>query len=359
MAVNFKRINNMETIIQNRTCSQVSLTDLLAGGTIKDLKDIGFYTLSNKRAKNSSKDSPLYRCELILTDNCNFKCPYCRGLRDDMSGELPFSIAMDTLKLWVADGLRNVRFSGGEPTLYPQLDILVKYCKDNGVEHIAISTNGSAKLEYYEYLFSCGVNDFSISLDSGCCSVGDEMSGGIIGSWDIVTKNIKALSILTYVSVGVVFSDENVFDAVETVKFSDSLGVDDIRVIPAAQYGKALKMLTGLPSLILSKYPILKYRIDRARVGGHVRGVRKSSTTPCRLVLDDIASANGYHFPCIIYMREGGDPIGFIGDGMREDREQWMLRHNPATDKICSKMCLDVCVDFNKTAEKLNSNTVS
>lgn len=318
------------------------------------LEEIGFYTLSDERAKNSSKDSQLSRCELILTDECNFKCPYCRGLREDMAGEIPYEIAFETVRLWCEDGLKNVRFSGGEPTLYSQLDLLVKYCKDHGVEHIAISTNGSAKTEYYEYLIKCGVNDFSISLDSGCCSVGDEMAGNIEGSWDIVTKNIKHLSKLTYVSVGVVFSDENVFDAVDTVKYADSLGVSDIRVIPAAQYGKALEMLTNLPKEILDKYPILNYRIKRANVGGHVRGIQDNDSTPCRLVLDDMASANGYHFPCIIYMREGGDPIGIIGEGMREERSEWMKNHTPSKDKICSKMCLDVCVDYNKVATYYN-----
>ena len=41
------------------------------------LEDIGFYTLTDERAANTCKDSRLSRCELILTDVCNFKCPYC------------------------------------------------------------------------------------------------------------------------------------------------------------------------------------------------------------------------------------------------------------------------------------------
>jgi len=43
-----------------------------------DLKEIGFYTLSDDRAKQASETSPLQRCELILTARCNFRCPYCR-----------------------------------------------------------------------------------------------------------------------------------------------------------------------------------------------------------------------------------------------------------------------------------------
>ena len=53
------------------------------------LEDIGFYTLSDERAKNSSLASPLKRCEILLTDRCNLKCPYCQGAREGLRGELP------------------------------------------------------------------------------------------------------------------------------------------------------------------------------------------------------------------------------------------------------------------------------
>lgn len=81
-----------------------------------------------------------------------------------------------------------------------------------------------------------------------------------------------------------------------------------------------------------------------------MRGLKKDDKTKCRLVLDDMAVAGSYHFPCIIYMREGGDPIGLVGEGMRHEREEWMNNHVPCDDKICSEMCLDVCVEFNKIA---------
>lgn len=51
---------------------------------------------------------------------------YCRGLRDDIAGNLPFDIAMDILTYWISEGLQNVRFSGGEPLLYKGLKELVQ-----------------------------------------------------------------------------------------------------------------------------------------------------------------------------------------------------------------------------------------
>ena len=97
------------------------------------LEQIGFYTLSDERAKNVSNMSPMYRGEILLTNKCNFQCPYCRRVGpEDMNP----SDVMRTLHYWFKDGLKNVRFSGGEPTLDINLEVYVVYCRCNGVKNI-------------------------------------------------------------------------------------------------------------------------------------------------------------------------------------------------------------------------------
>jgi len=319
------------------------------------LDKIGFYTLSDNRARCAHKSSPLYRCELILTDRCSFHCPYCRGLRSDLMGDIPPLQAYKTVELWIREGLKNIRFSGGEPTLYPRLLDLVSMCRKGGVKNIAISTNGATKLSLYEKLIDAGVNDFSISLDACCSSLGDTMAG-IHGAWAKVVSNIRALSRLVYVSVGMVFTEKNVDSCVDNVMFADSLGVSDIRVIPSAQYNLALTKLSKLPSDILYKYPILKYRMNNINAGVHVRGIQENDCGRCPLVLDDMAVAGDKHFPCIIYMREYGDPIGTVGKYMRQQRFEWFKKHNTKEDRICRKNCLDVCTQYNNTAMDFNPN---
>ncbi len=315
------------------------------------LEDIGFYTLSDKRARMASSKSPLQRCELLLTDACNFRCPYCRGVMPSIKGELPFEEARNIILYWIKEGLQNVRFTGGEPTLYNPNHLLnlVQLCASSFVKHIAISTNGTADLDFYEMLISHGVNDFSISLDGGCCEVGDKMSGGIKGAWNLVVDNIRALANEAYISVGMVFTLQNIDQCIESVLFADSLGVKDIRVIPSAQYNQALVKLQELPEKILEKYPILQYRIKNMKMKRAIRGLRPTDYNRCPLVLDDMAVAAGYHFPCVIYMREQGQPIGKIGDNTREDREKWFMKHNTYEDDICRRNCLDVCIDYNNT----------
>lgn len=316
------------------------------------LENIGFYTLNDDRAKTASIDSQLMRCELILTDSCNFNCPYCRGLRQDLKGTIPFERAKYIVDLWVKDNLKNIRFSGGEPTLYKHLVDLVRYTRLKGVERIAISTNGFADTKLYMELIDAGVNDFSISLDACCSALGDMMSGGISGSWEKVVANIREISKHTYVTLGVVVTENTVGDLKNTIEFASSLGVADIRIISSAQYNQLLEVAKTISENVYEKYPILKYRIKNINNNRNVRGLTETDSHRCPLVLDDMAIAGEYHFPCIIYMREGGNPIGNVGANMRDERLEWMQRTDTHKDPICKKNCLDVCIDYNNRYEK-------
>jgi molybdenum cofactor biosynthesis enzyme MoaA len=243
--------------------------------------------------------------------------------------------------------LENIRFSGGEPTLHRNIREIVDYTRSKGVGRIAISTNGSNKIELYRELVSLGVNDISVSLDACCAEDGDRMAGGIKGSWNIVVENIRELSKLTYVTVGVVLTPDNVQGTIDTVYLADSLGVADIRVIPSAQWDGKLEELGKLNAEVLSRHPILKYRVENFKNGLHVRGIKETDSRRCGLVLDDSVIAGDYHFPCIIYMREQGNPIGKVEPGMRHKRKLWSESHDCYADDICRKNCLDVCIDYN------------
>lgn len=338
---------------------------------MKSLESIGFYTLHDARCARASDTSNLERCELILTDHCNFKCPYCRGIEEQNKRSLSWSEAKFVIDMWASQGLKNVRFSGGEPTMWKayegaerrDLIDLVRHAKSVGIERIAISSNGSVATRVYEALVEAGANDFSISLDACCAATGDTMAGGVKGAWERVVTNIKVLSKLTYVTVGVVFTPENVDEFREIVRFaSDELGVADIRILTAAQWNEALQNV-GIEARFLEKHPILKYRLTNFDSSRHVRGIRAGDSNRCALMLDDMAILNMKHYPCIIYMREQGHEVGVIDSKLspseaakkvRAERKEFVISRNTKLDPICSKNCLDVCIDYNNRARELN-----
>jgi len=253
---------------------------------------------------------------------------------------------------WVDEGLRNVRFSGGEPMTWPYLLDLVRYTAPK-TSRLAISTNGSFPPEAYERLVDAGVNDFSISLDACCASTADKMTG-IDGCFRTVVSNIEALSRLVYVTVGIVLTNANVNEIQDIIRLAHNIGVADIRIISAAQWNELLDGVTGIDDAVLEVHPILKYRVEHFRQGRNVRGIREADTHKCHLVKDDSIIAQNWHFPCIVYMREGGEPIGRIApNDMRQERLQWFQDHDSHLDPICREQCLDVCIDYNNRYEIL------
>jgi molybdenum cofactor biosynthesis enzyme MoaA len=314
---------------------------------MSSLNDIGFYSLTDNRAKLQHNN--LIRCEMIVTEFCNFKCPYCRGVKAysrDCSGNINYRDAVNILYYWGSFHLENIRFSGGEPTLYPYINELVTISRGINIKRIAISTNGSMNKKIYEELLKSGVNDFSISLDA-CCSEDIDKMSGRTGYYNNIISNIKWLSKETYVTVGIVLTKETESTVVNVINFAHDLGVKDIRIISAAQYNGKLSKLETISKDILDAHPILKYRVNNLLSGKNVRGISKTDSNKCYLVRDDSVVAGKWHFPCVIYMREGGEPIGLINSKMQEERINWSKTHNTHEDIICRQNCLDCLVDYN------------
>lgn len=303
---------------------------------------IGFYTMTQARVDQQSDTSPMWRCEIEITSRCNFKCPYCRGL--PLRGDVPLDKVLYTLGLWLADGLKNLRFSGGEPTIHPYLEDMVRYANQGGAR-IAVSTNGSAPLDLYRRLCDAGVSDWSVSLDACCASTASTMAGRD-DVFSKVCRSVSELASRTYTTVGVVLTERNFQETIGIIDLAKGLGVDDIRLIPAAQCGRQLASIPYVSDE--NVYPILHYRLEEARDGRSVRGLDPSKDSSiCWLVRDDSVVVGDYHYPCVIYMREKGDPVGKVGPDMRRERIEWCRQHDSLKDPICKNNCLDVCREFN------------
>src|SRR5690606_5058022 len=98
-----------------------------------DLNTIGFYSMSDDRVRNTSEHSQMKRCEMIITEYCNFRCSYCRGLKSEIykdrtKKQLSIKEIISNIDYWCeGQPLENIRFSGGEPTIHPDIKTAVKY----------------------------------------------------------------------------------------------------------------------------------------------------------------------------------------------------------------------------------------
>ena len=108
---------------------------------------------------------------ISVTDRCNFRCRYCMpaaGLEwlpksDILSYEEITQVVRELAPL----GLRRLRITGGEPTLRPQLELLVGMLRSiPEIEDISLSTNGVRLPELAGSFRKAGLDRVNMSADS-------------------------------------------------------------------------------------------------------------------------------------------------------------------------------------------------
>jgi cyclic pyranopterin phosphate synthase len=105
-----------------------------------------------------------------LTDRCNLRCQYCYGSADcldDIPALLTNEQLVRLIRTFAALGVNKIRFTGGEPLIYPGLvDVIRKTSSIEGISRIGITTNGLLLESKLPSLIEAGLNGLNISLDS-------------------------------------------------------------------------------------------------------------------------------------------------------------------------------------------------
>jgi len=118
---------------------------------------------------------PLRDLRISVTDRCNFRCRYC--MPAEVFGPdyaflpsdkiLNFDEIERLVKIFVSLGVKKVRITGGEPLLRRDLtELIARIHRLEGVEDIALTTNGTLLKKYAQPLAQAGLSRVSISLDS-------------------------------------------------------------------------------------------------------------------------------------------------------------------------------------------------
>jgi cyclic pyranopterin phosphate synthase len=110
---------------------------------------------------------------ISVTDRCNFRCVYCMP-KTVFGRDYPFLPRAELLsfeeiariaRLFVAQGVRKIRLTGGEPLLRRNLERLIEMLAALGVE-LTLTTNGSLLAKKARALKAAGLDRVTVSLDS-------------------------------------------------------------------------------------------------------------------------------------------------------------------------------------------------
>ena len=131
--------------------------------------------LQSQSALRDRLDRPMRDLRISVIDRCNYRCPYC--MPAEIYGEsyrfLPRAhwLTPGEIRrlagLFVGLGVNKLRITGGEPLLRRDLDEIVAGLAGlEGVEDLALTTNGTRLAERAVELREAGLKRITVSLDS-------------------------------------------------------------------------------------------------------------------------------------------------------------------------------------------------
>src|SRR5262245_20051053 len=142
-----------------------------------------------------SHQQRVYLPVVPIISACNLDCPICYTINKNDSAH---RLSREDMQR-IIDRLREdheeldiINFTGGEPTLHPQLPEFLEMCRDAGIRRLTISTNG-LKLQNEEYVKTLGALGARVvlSLDTFRPETDKQLLGA-----DTVRAKLKALDLL-------------------------------------------------------------------------------------------------------------------------------------------------------------------
>lgn len=239
---------------------------------------------------------------ISVTDICNIRCQYC--MPEEGAQFLPnekllsFDLIERFVRAVVPLGISNFRLTGGEPLLRRGLAQLVKrLCAIDGVEDLALTTNGMLLEEQLPELLEAGLKRVNISLDTLSEEVFQRLArrSGIAK----VLRGIDAACSAPGLSVKVnalVLRDVNLDGVLEMVDFATQRNLDlrfiEFMPLDAERAWNAQRMVSGseLKELIETEYGPLQ-SLERKDPSRPSRDYRFSDGRPGRIGFINSVSA--------------------------------------------------------------------
>lgn len=228
----------------------------------------------------SARPSAPYRMDLALTYRCNNACAHCYNARPRQYPELETADWIRIIdRLWEL-AIPHIVFTGGEPTLRPDLPELIAHAERNG-QITGINTNGRKLSDkaFLDKLVNAGLDHVQITLESHDPAIHDAMvstpGSKAHGAWEQTTSGLRnALASPLFVMTNTTLLQVNSPYLAETLDFLAETGVPTVGLNALIYSGRGATVGNGLPESALP--PLL----DLARQKLDAHGQRLIWYTP-------------------------------------------------------------------------------
>jgi radical SAM protein with 4Fe4S-binding SPASM domain len=284
-------------------------------------------------ARRSDESIVLNELDLFVTMRCNLGCAFCAvGANDAPVAELPLARILEILRESATLGLKDVHFSGGEPTLRDDLEEMVAGAVDLGLHTRVISNGYRLDRGRVAGLKRAGLHELMISVD-GLEPTHNAMRGNPHAHQRAIEAVRAGLDLDLATRVSLVARRDNRDDVVPLMRQMADLGVHIFSVFLCSPLGRgargeahltlnaaewrevcdqvraaASRDSTGMKVVVAQGFQYSDGpSVDRSQIQG--RG------TGCATLMDDfdflILRSDGSLFQCVFFVTHG-EPIGNV-----------------------------------------------
>ena len=331
------------------------------------------------------EEFPLHRVTIFLTYRCNLDCPYCKTIarsEEELQARpekrLTYSLEdfRERLDAWAPAPIRHLHFTGGEAGLVRDLPAMLRLARSRGVETLSLTSNGTLPPQTYVELVEAGLDEIRISLDAADTLLGRALSGRP-RAWEAAVRTIRVLASERrrgadfFLIVNTVVTPQNRGELARIVDFLLTLDPDDIKLITSVDEKERLGNFPEAPAVLdgilrlLEPYPPDRFPLLRRKVGTVFAQDAIGLSSParsspdglrCFIPLTERTVDGRFYYPCSVYLREGGAPLGELRDSPDKQRAKsaaFVRRADCSTDPICRRYCLHCTRQYNEGAQRL------
>lgn len=257
---------NYEQVQKDFAEFSLPLKALINGeGFVCDLCESG---IASEMPFNTIPTAP-FRMDLAITYACNNNCTHCYNEKGRVGKTLPKADWERILKKIADLGIPHVVFTGGEPTLVPDLIELVNFAEASGLV-TGINTNGRLLSDpvFTAQLVNSGIDHIQITLESHIEDIHDRMVG-VQGAWRETVAGIRrAVQTCAFVMTNTTLLRSNATreNVTALVDFLHSLSVKTVGINALIYSGRGRDIDSGLHEAELP--PLLAAASDACQRNG-------------------------------------------------------------------------------------------
>ncbi|MER2564504.1 MAG: radical SAM protein [Myxococcaceae bacterium] len=320
-------------------------------------------------------ETPLHRVTVFLTYRCNLDCPYCKTIarseaelhaRPQKRLTLDVAAFSTLISHLGSTPIRHLHFTGGEASLVNGLDEMISRAKAAGVERVSLTSNGTLAPHRYLALVEAGLDELRVSIDAEEPLLGEHLTGRQ-HAWARAVETLRVLGAARregapfFLIVNTVIGLANRERLPSLVEFFLRFGIDDLKLITEVDVRDELGDFAGaaeskarvrvlLEQLPPGRFPLLRKKLETVFSPTAI-GLDEAPRTDwrCYVPLTERTVDGAFYYPCSVYLREGGAPLGRLTDPQDVQREKSarFVLAGCGTDPLCKRWCLHCTRSWN------------